>query len=70
VIGDIGADIHAAWSAGARGILVPAPVTRAAELTGVRVSPDIRSAVRMAAAETAAAPVWAPGCHDSGGSAA
>ncbi|MFC7331166.1 HAD-IIIA family hydrolase [Marinactinospora rubrisoli] len=34
VIGDIGADLAAARAAGARGILVPTPVTRPEEITG------------------------------------
>jgi beta-phosphoglucomutase-like phosphatase (HAD superfamily) len=33
VIGDIGADVEAATTAGAVGILVPTPVTRRAEVT-------------------------------------
>jgi HAD superfamily hydrolase (TIGR01662 family) len=64
VIGDIGADIEAARSAGARGVLVPTSATRVAELAGVRVAPDIRSAVRIAAAETPSLPIWASGQHD------
>ena len=35
VIGDIGLDAAAAYAAGARAILVPAPVTRPGETAGV-----------------------------------
>ncbi len=46
VIGDIGADVEAARAAGARGILVPTPVTRPEEVAAVdEVSPDLRAAV-------------------------
>jgi histidinol-phosphate phosphatase family protein len=58
VIGDIGADIEAARAAGTRGVLVPAPATRAGELTGVRVAADVLTAVRMVTADVPLAPVW------------
>ena len=58
VIGDIGADVAAARAAGARSVLVPAPATRPAELDGVRVAADLRSAVRMITGESPIAPVW------------
>lgn len=49
VIGDIGSDIEAAKNAGARGILVPTPQTRPAEVaSAVHVAPDLRQAVRLA----------------------
>ena len=38
VIGDIGADVEAALAAGARGVLVPTPVTRAEE---VAAAPEV-----------------------------
>lgn len=51
VIGDIGADVEAAERAGARGILVPTPRTRRAEITNCRhVVTDLPSAVRLALA--------------------
>jgi HAD superfamily hydrolase (TIGR01662 family) len=58
VIGDIGADVAAARAAGARGILVPDARTWPAELTGVRVAPDVLSAVRMVTGDLPLAPVW------------
>ena len=49
VIGDIGADIDAARAAGARGILVPTPVTRAEEIAAAdEVAPDLETAVERA----------------------
>ncbi|HEV2819598.1 MAG TPA: HAD-IIIA family hydrolase [Solirubrobacteraceae bacterium] len=46
VIGDIGADMKAAAAAGARGILVPAPMTRAQEiLAASERAPDLGAAV-------------------------
>jgi HAD superfamily hydrolase (TIGR01662 family) len=49
VIGDIGADVEAAERAGARGILVPTPRTRQAEIAGCRhVVADLNGAVRLA----------------------
>jgi HAD superfamily hydrolase (TIGR01662 family) len=59
VIGDIGADVLAARGAGARGVLVPATATRPEEQAGVRVAPDLRTAVLMLAARAAAPPLWA-----------
>ncbi|WP_369212295.1 D-glycero-alpha-D-manno-heptose-1,7-bisphosphate 7-phosphatase [Streptomyces flavofungini] len=48
VIGDIGADVRAARAAGARGVLVPTPVTRAAEITAAdTVATDLRTAVGL-----------------------
>jgi histidinol-phosphate phosphatase family protein len=58
VVGDIGADVAAARAAGARAVLVPAPQTRAAELTGVRLAVDLPAAVRMITGERPFAPVW------------
>jgi len=49
VIGDIGADLEAAAAAGARGILVPAPGTRAEEIESAdETAPDLAAAVRLA----------------------
>jgi histidinol-phosphate phosphatase family protein len=46
VVGDIGADVEAARAAGARGILVPTPVTRAEEIAAAsEVAPDLEAAV-------------------------
>lgn len=51
VIGDIGADVGAAAAAGARGILVPTPVTRREEIAAApEVAPDLRTAVEAALA--------------------
>jgi HAD superfamily hydrolase (TIGR01662 family) len=48
VIGDIGADVQAAAAAGARGVLVPTPVTRPEEVAAAPVvAPDLRSAVEL-----------------------
>jgi HAD superfamily hydrolase (TIGR01662 family) len=48
VIGDIGRDVEAAARAGARGILVPTPVTLAAEVAAAReVAPDLMAAVDL-----------------------
>jgi HAD superfamily hydrolase (TIGR01662 family) len=63
VIGDIGADAAAAHAAGARAVLVPTAVTRAAELAGMRTAPDLLTAVRMLAGEVAAPPLWPGGRH-------
>ncbi|WP_236670533.1 HAD-IIIA family hydrolase [Streptomyces sp. 7-21] len=50
VIGDIAADQAAARAAGARGVLVPAPATRAGEIRAARTAgrwaPDLLAAVR------------------------
>jgi histidinol-phosphate phosphatase family protein len=46
VVGDIGADVEAARAAGARGILVPTPVTRPEEIAAAgEVAPDLEAAV-------------------------
>ncbi|MER7520306.1 HAD family hydrolase [Streptomyces sp. NPDC126499] len=55
VIGDIGSDMAAARAAGARGVLVPTPVTRSEEIAAApRTAPDLLTAVRLALA----APPW------------
>jgi histidinol-phosphate phosphatase family protein len=57
VIGDIGADMEAAAAAGARGILVPTPVTRSEEILGAReTAPDLLAAVELALGGTAPPP--------------
>jgi histidinol-phosphate phosphatase family protein len=48
VIGDIAADVAAARAAGARGILVPTPATRAEELIGVPHAASLSEAVASA----------------------
>jgi len=46
VVGDIGADMEAARAAGARGILVPTPLTREEEVAAAdAVAPDLAAAV-------------------------
>lgn len=61
VIGDIGADVAAARAAGARGVLVPTPVTRAEETDAApAVAPDLLSAVRLALGRTAPVGSGAP----------
>jgi histidinol-phosphate phosphatase family protein len=48
VIGDIGADVEAALAAGARGVLVPTPVTRAEEVSAApEVAADLLAAVEL-----------------------
>lgn len=48
VIGDIGADVEAARAAGARGVLVPTPVTRWEEIDAAdEVAPDLPAAVEL-----------------------
>ncbi|MFH9011821.1 D-glycero-alpha-D-manno-heptose-1,7-bisphosphate 7-phosphatase [Streptomyces sp. NPDC017943] len=48
VVGDIGADIRAARAAGAHGVLVPTPVTRAGEIEDAdHTAPDLPTAVRL-----------------------
>jgi D-glycero-D-manno-heptose 1,7-bisphosphate phosphatase len=48
LIGDIGADVGAAEAAGATGVLVPTPVTRAEEVAAARlVASDLATAVGM-----------------------
>ncbi len=52
VIGDIGADVAAARSAGARGVLVPTSVTRPAEVAAApEVAPDLMAAVELLLAD-------------------
>ncbi|MET8010051.1 HAD family hydrolase [Streptomyces sp. NPDC005271] len=47
VLGDIGADLAAARAAGARGVLVPTPVTHPGEIAAAeRTAPDLLTAVR------------------------
>jgi len=57
VIGDIGADVVAALAAGARGVLVPTPRTRAAEIEAARrdarVAGDLTEAVGLAMGDRA-----------------
>ncbi|MFP8884000.1 D-glycero-alpha-D-manno-heptose-1,7-bisphosphate 7-phosphatase [Streptomyces mangrovi] len=49
VIGDIGSDMDAARAAGARGILIPTPITLAEEVREApAVAPDLLTAVRAA----------------------
>jgi HAD superfamily hydrolase (TIGR01662 family) len=48
VVGDIGADLGAARAAGARGVLVPTPVTRPEEVAAAReVASELRGAVAL-----------------------
>jgi histidinol-phosphate phosphatase family protein len=48
VVGDIGADLEAARAAGARGILVPTPVTRPEEVAAApEVAADLEAAVEL-----------------------
>jgi histidinol-phosphate phosphatase family protein len=48
VVGDIGADVEAARAAGARGVLVPTPVTRPEEIAVAdEVVPDLAAAVDL-----------------------
>jgi histidinol-phosphate phosphatase family protein len=48
VVGDIGADLEAARDAGARGILVPTPVTRPEEVAAApEVAADLEAAVEL-----------------------
>lgn len=48
VIGDIGADVAAAAAAGSRGVLVPTPVTRAAEVAAAaETAPDLAAALDL-----------------------
>ncbi|MFH8407732.1 D-glycero-alpha-D-manno-heptose-1,7-bisphosphate 7-phosphatase [Streptomyces sp. NPDC018019] len=48
VVGDIGADVAAARAAGARGVLVPTPMTRAEEVVTAReYARDLPGAVRL-----------------------
>ncbi|MFD6109851.1 D-glycero-alpha-D-manno-heptose-1,7-bisphosphate 7-phosphatase [Streptomyces yangpuensis] len=68
VVGDIGADVRAASAAGARGVLVPTPVTRPEEVAAAgETACDLLAAVRLASypsgsgAGRAADPGPAPG---------
>ncbi|SPF06533.1 D-glycero-alpha-D-manno-heptose-1,7-bisphosphate 7-phosphatase [Streptomyces sp. MA5143a] len=74
VIGDIGSDLAAARAAGARGVLVPTPVTRPEEITGAdQVAPDLATAVRLAldpATDGGHAAAADPGTRDGDGQAA
>nr|WP_234347316.1 HAD family hydrolase [Streptomyces specialis] len=48
VVGDIGGDMAAARAAGARGVLVPTPVTRREEIVAApEWAPDVLTAVRL-----------------------
>ncbi|MET9568712.1 HAD-IIIA family hydrolase [Streptomyces virginiae] len=48
VVGDIGSDVRAASAAGARGVLVPTPVTRPAEVAAAgETACDLLTAVRL-----------------------
>jgi histidinol-phosphate phosphatase family protein len=59
VVGDIGADVAAARAAGARGVLVPTPVTRPEEIAAAgEVVPDLAAAVDLL---LDGRPVGAPG---------
>jgi histidinol phosphatase-like enzyme len=70
VIGDIGADVKAARAAGARGILVPTPVTRAEEVADAdEVAPDLATAVERALAGAGHA-AGAVGAVETAGAAA
>jgi HAD superfamily hydrolase (TIGR01662 family) len=54
VIGDIGSDVAAARAAGARGILVPTPVTRSAEIQDAgEVAATLHAAVTLLLADPA-----------------
>lgn len=66
VIGDIGADVGAAVAAGARGILVPTPVTLAGEVaSAAEVADSLLEAVELALGE-AELPTPAPATEDDG----
>jgi D-glycero-D-manno-heptose 1,7-bisphosphate phosphatase len=62
-VGDIGADVEAAAAAGARGVLVPTPVTRTEEIEAATlVAPDLAGALDLLfGAEGPAAPMPEPG---------
>lgn len=61
VIGDIGTDLGAAAAAGARGILVPTPVTRAEEIDAAPVSAStLAEAVALALAPACSTPHQSP----------
>lgn len=58
VLGDIGSDVRAARAAGARGVLVPTPVTRPEEIEAAEeTAPDLLAAVRLVLAPGRAAAV-------------
>jgi histidinol-phosphate phosphatase family protein len=57
VVGDIGADVAAAYSAGARAVLVPTPVTLPAEVAAApTVAPDLVTAVTLLRPDVATPP--------------
>jgi D-glycero-D-manno-heptose 1,7-bisphosphate phosphatase len=57
VVGDIGADVAAAYSAGARAVLVPTPVTLPAEVAAApAVAPDLVTAVTLLRPDVATPP--------------
>ncbi|WP_262107942.1 HAD family hydrolase [Arthrobacter sp. Marseille-P9274] len=57
-VGDIGADVEAAAAAGARGVLVPTPVTRAEEVQAAAlVAPDLAGALQLLFGAEGPAPV-------------
>src|SRR4051812_24382946 len=58
VIGDIGADVEAARAAGALGVLVPTPITLAAEVAAAPlVAHDLAAAVRLVLERVVAPPL-------------
>jgi HAD-hyrolase-like/Glycosyl transferase family 2 len=59
VIGDIGSDVAAAYAAGARAILVPAPATRPGETAGVPTAAGLAEAA-AALLDGRPLPCWAP----------
>lgn len=73
MIGDIGADVEAARAAGARGVLVPTPATRPAEVAAAQqVAADLLAAVELALAGrpgAGAAGAGAVGVGDGGADA-
>ncbi|MFF5970365.1 D-glycero-alpha-D-manno-heptose-1,7-bisphosphate 7-phosphatase [Streptomyces sp. NPDC012769] len=59
VIGDIGSDMAAARAAGARGVLVPTPVTLPEEIAAApRTAPDLMTAVRVALGVPSSGSSW------------
>ncbi|MEU2559802.1 HAD-IIIA family hydrolase [Streptomyces longispororuber] len=61
VVGDIGADVAAARAAGARGVLVPTPVTRPEEVAAAgTTAPDLLAAVRLLLSPPRATPPGSP----------
>ncbi|MGW7056855.1 D-glycero-alpha-D-manno-heptose-1,7-bisphosphate 7-phosphatase [Streptomyces sp. NPDC054888] len=61
VVGDIGADLAAAAAAGARGVLVPTPVTRPEETAAAEeTADDLLGAVRLVLAPDAAGRTGGP----------